>query len=326
MLFDLVATSRGLRAAPGRLDKIDRLAAFLARTAPPDIEIAVAYLCGALPQGRIGVGFAAVRDACAAPPAPAPGLSLADVDAALTRVAGLSGPGSTAGRVAGLRDLFGSATPDEQDFLAHLLCGEIRHGALASIMSDAVAKAARLPAARVRRAVMLAGGLGPVARAALTGGAQSLEQFALRVFHPVQPMLAQSAASVDEARSRLGDLALDGARIQVHKEGTAVRVLTRHLREVTGAVPEVVERDGQVDDGRLRGGRSGRRLVEDQAGGDTRPRGAGGRMGWRTAAGLVEQPPPRRTRRGGRRLRHARQDLQGADRRDTPRWTPKSGH
>ena len=76
-------------------------------------------------------------------------------------------------------------------------------------------------------------------------------------------------------------------------------------------------RDGQVDDGRLRGGRSGRRLVEDQAGGDTRPRGAGGRMGWRTAAGLVEQPPPRRTRRGGRRLRHARQDLQGADRRDT---------
>ena len=245
MLFDLVATSHGVRAAPGRLDKIDRLAAFLARTAPPDIEIAVAYLCGALSQGRIGVGFAAVRDACAAPPAPAPGLSLADVDAALKRVAGLSGPGSAAGRVAGLRDLLGSATPDEQDFLAQLLCGEIRHGALASMVSDAVAKAARLPAARVRRAVMLAGGLGPVARAALTGGAQSLEQFALRVFHPVQPMLAQSAANVDEARSRLGDLALDckldGARIQVHKEGTAVRVFTRHLREVTGAVPEVIE-------------------------------------------------------------------------------------
>ncbi len=244
-LADLVAAHRGVRDARRRLDKIDRLSGFLARTAPPDVETAVAYLCGVLPQGRIGVGYATVRAACAAPPAPAPGLLLADVHAALTRVASLGGPGSAAGRAAELRDLFGRATADEQDFLAHLLCGEIRQGALESVMTDAVASAARLPASCIRRAVMMAGGLAPVACAALTGGARDLEQFALRVFRPVQPMLAQSADSVTEAQARLGDLALDykldGARVQAHKDGPEVRVFTRHLREVTSAVPEVVE-------------------------------------------------------------------------------------
>ena len=249
-LGDLVATSRAVREVRGRIDKIGRLSAFLSRTSPHDCEIAVAYLCGTLPQGRIGVGFAAVREARAAPPAPASSLSIANVDAALTRVAGLRGPGSGAGRVAELRTLLGLATADEQDFLVRLLCGGLCQGALESVMSDAVAKAAAVPPARVRRAAMMAGGLPPVARAALTAGARSLEQFALRVFRPVQPMLAQSAQSVDEARSRLGDLALDfkldGARVQVHKDGPAVRVFTRHLREVTGVLPEVIEAVGAM--------------------------------------------------------------------------------
>ena len=244
-LCDLVATSRAVRDARGRLDKIGRLSAFLAETPPHAIESAVAYLCGTPPQGRMGVGFAAVHDARAAPPAPDSSLSIADVDAAFTRVARLSGPGSAVGRVTELRTLFGRATADEQDFLARLVCRELRQGALESMMSDAVAKAAGLPPARVRRAVMMAGGLSPVARAALTAGAQGLEQFALRIFQPVQPMLAQSAESVDEARSRLGDLALDykldGVRVQVHKDGPEVRVFTRHLRDVTGSMPEVLD-------------------------------------------------------------------------------------
>ena len=125
--------------------------------------------------------------------------------------------------MAELRALFGRATADEQDFLVRLVCGDLRQGALESVVSDAVAKATGLPPARVRRAVMMAGGLPPVARAALTGGARGLEQFALRVFRPVQPMLAQSAESVKEARSRLGalslDYKLDGVRVQVHKDG-----------------------------------------------------------------------------------------------------------
>ena len=243
-LCDLVATSRAVRNARRRLDKTGRLSAFLADAPPQVLEAAVAYLCGTLPQGRVGLGFAAVHAARAVRPAPDSGLSIAEVDAAFARVARLHGPGSAAGRATELRALFVRATADEQEFLARLVCGELRQGALESLVGDAVAKAAGLPPATIRRAVMLAGGLSPVARAALTAGARGLEQFSLRVFRPVQPMLAQSAESLDEARSRLGDLALDhkldGVRVQVHKDGTEVRVYTRHLREVTGAVPEVV--------------------------------------------------------------------------------------
>ena len=67
----------------------------------------------------------------------------------------------------------------------------------------------------------------------------------MRLLEPVLPMLAQPAADVDEALALLGEAALewklDGARVQVHRDGDDVRVFSRTLREVTAAVPEVVE-------------------------------------------------------------------------------------
>ena len=255
LLADLVATSRDVRDASRRLDKTGRLAAFLRRIGADDIEIAVAFLCGGLPQGRIGVGFAALSEVRSTPPTSSPGLTLGEVDKVFEKVAGTRGRGSMAARVEQLRDMLGRATRDEQDFLVRLLHGEIRQGALESVITDAVARAAGLPAARVRRAVMMAGGLGPVARVALGETAPDLSRFSLRVFHPVQPMLAQSADGVDDALARLGAMALDykldGARVQVHKDGTEVRVFTRHLRDVTAAVPEVVETAGAMPPRRL---------------------------------------------------------------------------
>ena len=244
-LRDLVATSRDVREASRRLDKVGRLAAFLGRLGVEEIEIAVAFLCGALSQGRIGVGFSALSEVRSVPAASAPVLTLAAVDSAFEKVAATRGRGSTAARVQQLRDLLARATRDEQNFLVRLLYGEIRQGALESVITDAVARAAGLPAARVRRAVMMAGGLGSVARVALVETDPDLSRFSLRMLHPVQPMLAQSADSVDDALARLGAMALDykldGARVQVHKDEAEVRVFTRHLREVTAAVPEVVE-------------------------------------------------------------------------------------
>ena len=245
LLAELVATSRDVRESSRRLDKVGRLAAFLRKLRAEEIEIAVAFLCGSLPQGRIGVGFSALSEVRSVPAASAPVLTLAAVDSAFENVAATRGRGSTAARVQQLRDLLARVTRDEQEFLLRLLYGEIRQGALESVLTDAVARAAGLPAARVRRAVMMAGGLGPVARAVLAETDPDLLQFSLRVFHPVQPMLAQSADGVDDALARLGSMALDykldGARVQVHKDDAEVRVFTRHLREVTAAVPEVVE-------------------------------------------------------------------------------------
>ena len=255
LLAELVATSRDVREASRRLDKVGRLAAFLRQLGAEEIEIAVAFLCGSLPQGRIGVGFSALSEVRSAPAASARVLTLAAVDSVFEQVAATRGRGSTAARVGQLRDLLARATRDEQDFLVRLLYGEIRQGALESVVTDAVARAAGLPAARLRRAVMMAGGLGPVARVALAEVDPDLSRFSLRVFHPVQPMLAQSADSVDDALARLGAMALDykldGARVQVHKDETEVRVFTRHLREVTAAVPEVVEAVGRMPPRRL---------------------------------------------------------------------------
>jgi DNA ligase-1 len=112
-------------------------------------------------------------------------------------------------------------------------------------MLEALAAASGVPAAVVRRAVMIGGGIAPAARAALAQGQAGLERFAIRPMRPILPMLAQPAASPGAAIAALGEVAfewkLDGARVQVHKAGDAVRVFTRTLHDITAAVPEVVE-------------------------------------------------------------------------------------
>jgi DNA ligase-1 len=244
-LAELVATSDATAATSGRLDKVDRLAALLERLSPDEVEVGVAFLSGSPLQGRIGVAGSVVAAARSTTPATEPTLNLEEVNAAFGRIAATSGRGSAAAKAQHLRDLFGRATAGEQEFLIRLLFGELRQGALEAVLIEAIAKAASLPAGKVRRAAMLAGALAPVARAVLTEGDAALARFTLSVFQPVQPMLAESAVDVGEALSDLGEASfefkLDGARIQVHKRGDEIGVFTRNLREVTGAVPEVVE-------------------------------------------------------------------------------------
>ena len=244
LLAELLAASERVAATRSRLAKIDALAECLRRLDASEVALGVAYLSGDTRQGRIGIGYAALKDALAATPAGAPGLTLAQVDQALARLDQTKGEGSAAGRARMLAELFARATAPEQDFLARLLLGELRQGALEGIMLDAIAKAANLPAVRVRSAAMRAGGLPAVAEAALTEGEPGLARFALRVFQPVQPMLAQPAEDVAGAIERLGRAAfewkLDGARVQAHKSGGEIRVYTRSLNEVTSALPEIV--------------------------------------------------------------------------------------
>jgi DNA ligase-1 len=244
-LADLVATSRRVAETRSRSEKTGALADLLRRLGPEEIDIAVAYLSGHLCQGRIGLGGAALRSAMPGSAAAEPALTLLEVDAAFERIASVSGAGSTAERVRLLADLLGRATRDEQDFLVRLIFGELRQGALAGLMAEALAAAAELPADEVRRALMLAGELPAVARAVLTEGRAGLGRFHLQLFRPLQPMLAQPAGDISEALERLGEAALelklDGARVQIHKAGGDVRVFSRRGNDVTHAVPELVE-------------------------------------------------------------------------------------
>jgi DNA ligase 1 len=246
LLIDVATTSAEVGGSASRLVKSARIADLLSRAKsdPALVAIIVSWLSGELPQRQIGVGWAALRSL---PPAAAqPSLTVVGVDATFSAIGAVSGKGSQGRRAELVAGLFASASETEQAFLRRLLTGELRQGALAGVMADAVAAAAKIPAAAVRRAAMLGGDLPAVAAAGLTGGTAALEAFTLRVGQPVGPMLAQTATSVADALEKLGGTAafeakLDGARVQVHRAGDQVTVYTRSLDDVTARLPEVVE-------------------------------------------------------------------------------------
>ncbi len=244
MLFaDLVATSAAVTSTSARSAKIAALADLLSRLDDDEVHIAVAMLTGTPRQGRIGVGWRTVFN-LDVPAAATPSLTIRDIDALVERLATTSGTGSGAARAALLADVFGRATAEEADFLRRMFTGELRQGALAGVMTEAVARAADVPAATVRRAAMLGGDLNQAAVVALTEGMTGLERISLRPLQPVLPMLAATSASVAEAIEACGmssvEWKLDGIRLQLHRVLDEVRIYTRNLNDVTERVPGLV--------------------------------------------------------------------------------------
>jgi DNA ligase 1 len=246
LLAEVVAVSAAVGATRARSAKSAAIAALLRAAEPDEVPAAASWLSGELRQGRLGTGWRTLAGLDAGPAAE-PTLAIRRVDALLDDLAATSGAGSTRRRAELLAELFGAATAEEQRFLRSLLGGELRQGALEGVMLEAVAAAAGVPAADVRRAFMLSGRLPETAATALQGGLAALRAVRLEVGRPVRPMLASPGESLDAALGALGaevtvEYKLDGARVQVHRDGDDVRVWTRTLREITGAVPELVDR------------------------------------------------------------------------------------
>jgi DNA ligase-1 len=241
-LAELVAASAQVAATSARTAKIAALAELLARAAPEEVPAAVSWLSGELTQRQIGVGWAALREA--PPPAAQATLTVAEVEERFATIGGLAGAGSVAARRDAMRELLGRATEDEQRFLLALLGGGLRQGALAGVMTDAVARAADVPATAVRRALTLHGDLAAIARIALADGRPGLDAIRLEVGRPLAPMLAGTAADIPAAMEKIApaavDTKLDGARVQVHRDGGDVAIFTRTLDDVTARLPEVV--------------------------------------------------------------------------------------
>jgi DNA ligase-1 len=258
-LADLVEVSDQVGATRSRLEKVDRLAALIRRFPPPLVMVGVSYVSGELPAGRLGLGYAALRDLRRAdtPPARDAALALDEVERVFSEIKAARGPGAAGRRSALLGGLLARATEAERHFLVRLIIGELRQGAQEGVVVEAVARAFAAPAADVRRATMLAGSLPVVAAALAHEGPAALARFDLQLFQPVQPMLADAADDVNAAWERLGagamalDFKLDGARVQVHKDGARVEVYSRLLNRVTPAVPEIVELVSQLPSNRL---------------------------------------------------------------------------
>jgi DNA ligase-1 len=244
LLLDVAATSSDVSSTSSRLTKVAHIADLLRRAAPDGalVAVIVSWLSGELRQRQIGVGWAALRSR--PPPAPHASLTVGGVDATFSDIGAVSGKGAQARRAALLNALFAAATDTEQAFLLRLLGGELRQGALAGVMADAVAVATGIPRSVVDRATMLRGDARVVAEAALREGEAGMAQFALEVGRPVGPMLASPSPSLEEAMAKLGraavDWKLDGARIQVHRDGDDVVIASRSLDDLTARLPEVV--------------------------------------------------------------------------------------
>ena len=259
LLLELALTSEAVAATSRRGVKIDKIAALLRAASPAEVPVVVAFLSGELLQRQIGVGYAALGELLAEPATgqTKPTLTVTETDAVFSAVGAVAGTGTQAGRRRLLADLFGRATAAERGFLTRLLSGELHQGALEGVMIEAVARAAGVPADEVRRAHLLGGSLPAVAAAALTAAGNgpaapadsaasaALAAFGLEVGRPLRPMLASTATSVAAALERILPAALewkiDGIRVQVHRDGTHVRVFTRTLDDITARVPEITE-------------------------------------------------------------------------------------
>jgi DNA ligase-1 len=243
LLARIAAAYEAVSASSGRRAKIDLLADCLREAEDDELGVVVSWLSGRTRQRRTGLGWASLRRL--PPPAEQAGLTVRMVDDILEQAAGVAGAGSQASRQALLAGLLAAATASEQRLLSGLISGELRQGAQAGVVLEAVATAAGVPAEAVRRAVTLRGDLAAVAVATRTGGPAALAGFALEVGRPLTPMLAGTAPDLSAALAKTGPAAvewkLDGVRVQIHRDGQDVAVFTRTLEEITDRVPEVVE-------------------------------------------------------------------------------------
>jgi DNA ligase-1 len=245
LIADLVSTSAAVAATRSRKAKVAALAERLAAADPDELPLVTSYLAGSLLQRRTGLGWRGLRTL--PDPAGSPSLTVVEVHEAFDRLGALEGAGSQQARADAVADLFGRATADEQRWLGGLVTGELRQGALDAQVQEALAAAAGVPVAAVRRAAMLAGSTVAIAATALEGE-EALAAIGLEVGRPVLPMLAASAPDVAAAVAKAApdgvavsvDTKLDGIRIQVHRTGDDVVIATRSLDDITHRLPEVV--------------------------------------------------------------------------------------
>lgn len=245
MLTDIVAASRDVAATRSRRAKIAHLAGILRRCEPSELPAAVGFMCGELRQGRLGLGPRSLQRLRAEPETRSAGVSVLELDAVFQALEDLSGKGVASEREQLLAALFARLGADEREFVVRLILGELRQGALESIVLDALAGAASVSPDAIRKAMLFAGNAADVAVSAFRGGEAELATFSVQLFRPLRPMLAQSAKEASEAFERVAPAAaeykLDGARIQVHRDGARVAVYSRYGNDLSDALPEIVE-------------------------------------------------------------------------------------
>lgn len=244
-LSDIVTVSKRVSETKRKKEKIFLISNFLKNCRGEEISIASSYLSGEISARSLGIGWAilerVIRNSILNPRP----INLIELDRFFNEISNLSGKGSLEKKIKLLQILFSSINDEERRFLIGLITGELRQGVLEGIVLEAIADASNIPLQLIRQAFMFSSDIGEVARVALEEGIQGLSRFKPRLFHPIAPMLANTAEKEEDPLIRWGKVAcefkIDGARIQIHKEREDVRVFTRNLKEVTESIPEIIE-------------------------------------------------------------------------------------
>ena len=158
----------------------------------------------------------------------------------------ITGEGSVDRKIASIAELLTSSTPLEAKFVVRTVIGDLRIGVAEGRLRDAIASAFNVRPEVVEHAYMLTTDYSIVAKAVATGGEKGLEKLGVAVGHPVNPMLAQRAETIDEVLKRMKgkaafEIKLDGIRVQVHKDGDKVSLFTRRMEDYTNMFPDLVD-------------------------------------------------------------------------------------
>lgn len=252
-----VALCEGLVGTKKRNEKVDLVGRFLQGLGCGELEAGARFVIGRpLPEpddSTLDVSWQTLVKAeapageSARPEGP---LLISDVRETFSLLAACSGPGSQGRRKALLEALFSRATLSEAGWLEHIIFREMQHGVGEGVMLEAIARAADVEPSLVKRAMMFLGDVGQAARIALCEGRQALEEVGLSVGHPIQPMLAQLAESVEKAIDEHGgrsafEFKFDGARVQIHIHEGTTEIFSRRLSDVTASLPDVVALVGE---------------------------------------------------------------------------------
>ncbi|MBZ5548176.1 MAG: hypothetical protein LAO22_09535 [Acidobacteriia bacterium] len=196
-------------------------------------------------------------------------LSLLEVQHAFSEIAVARGPAAKAHL---LLQLLERSTPLEAKYIVKIIGGDLRIGLKESLVEEAIARAFEAPLEQVKRANMLLGDLGATLRLASAG---KLAEARLRLFHPIDFMLASPVASSGEALSYFENVAVedkyDGIRAQAHISQSEVRIFSRTRDEITESFPELplalagLPKDAILDGETLPGARVARALLPAKA-------------------------------------------------------------
>lgn len=156
------------------------------------------------------------------------------------------GEGSVDRKILAIAELLAGATPLEAKYIARTVLGDLRIGVAEGRLRDAIASAFNVSPEVVEQAYMLTTDYAIVAKAAAEGGERSLKSLGITVGHPVNPMLAQRAESLEEILQRMGgkaafEIKLDGIRIQAHKDDDKITLFTRRMEDYTNMFPDLID-------------------------------------------------------------------------------------